>query len=592
MPAGVVPARVESEVEPGSRVVRVLPDVAGLGREFDYRVPARWADAVEIGTMVRVELHGRRVAAWVTAVDVEPAAGVALRPVLRVSSVGPAADVVDLARWVAHRWSGRVSAVLRSASPPRTVPTRPPVRRSPPRPPAGGGDDLVIQALAEPGVTVVRVGPADDQYRLVAGAAARGNALVVCPSVGRARWLAGRLGRDGIRTHLQPGAWASASSGGAVIGARSAALAPTAPLDAVVVLDEHDEALQEERNPTWHARDVAIERARRAGAPCLLVSPAPSLVALAVADRVVQASRADERRGWAPVDVVDRRAEEPGRTGLFSARVADVLRRAERPVAVLNRKGRAAMLACASCGELVRTEDGTRLMVERDGRLLAPDTGETRPLICAVCTGTALKRLRLGVTRAAEELARLVDRPVAELTSERSEVPEAAVILGTEAALHADLAADVVVFLDFDQELHAPRYRAAEQALGLLVRASRLVGGRRDGSSRIVVQTRSPEHRVLQAAIAADPGRMVAEERALREGLGFPPAGALAEVSGPGAEAFLAPLAGRPELAVLGPRGDGRYLVRAPDPASLADALAGLERPKERVRVAVDPPRA
>ncbi len=558
-------------------------------------MPAKWADRVEVGTVVRVDLHGRRVAAWVVAVDVDPPAGVRLRPVTRVSSVGPPGDVIDLARWTADRWSGRTTAVLRTASAPRNVTAWPPGR--PPRVPSSAADadptagQLVEQALVDGGVAVVRVPPADDLHRWAAAVARRGNALVLVPNVGRARWLAGRLGRDGFRVHLQPGAWAGGPSGGLVIGTRSAAFAPTAPLDVVAVLDEHDESLQEERNPTWHARDVAIERARRAGAPCLLVSPAPSLAALAAADRVLAVSRAQERAGWPPVEIVDRRGEEPGRTGLFSDRVADALRSAERPVAVLNRKGRAAMLACASCGELVRTEDGSRLMVERDGELVAPETGEHRPLICAVCTGTTLKRLRLGVTRAAEELTRLIGRPVTELSSDRPDSPPSGVVLGTEAALHADLEADVVVFLDVDQELLAPRYRAGEQAMGLLVRAARLVGGRRPGS-RILVQTRTPDHRVLQAALAADPSRMVDEERALRSALGFPPTGALAEVGGPGAAAFLAPLADVDDLIVLGPRADGRHLVRAADPDRLADALAALARTKERVRVAVDPPRA
>ena len=148
----------------------------------------------------------------------------------------------------------------------------------------------------------------------------------------------------------------------------------------------------------------------------------------------------------------------------------------------------------------------------------------------------------------------------------------------------------MVVFLDFDQELLAPRYRAAEQAMGLLLRAARLIGGRRQGAP-IVVQTRVPDHRVLAAAVAADPGRMVDEERAVRSALGFPPAGALAEVSGPGAVDFLAPLAGVDDVTVLGPRPDGRHLVRAADPVALADLLASLDRPKGRVRVAVDPPR-
>ncbi len=563
--------------------------MAGLDKEFDYRVPARLADRVDVGTLVRVDLHGRRVAAWVVAVDVEPPPGVERRPVTRVSSVGPPADLVDLATWTAHRWSGRRASVLRTASPRRNVASLPPAR--PTRRPDVTVDDLAASALGRPGVTVLRVAPTDDGVAVATAAAALGNALVLCPAVGRARWLAGRLGRLGFRVHLQPGAWSGGPSGGVVIGTRSAALAPTAALAAVAVIDEHDESLQEERNPTWHARDVAVERARRAGVPCLLVSPAPTLAALAVADRAMAVPRARERAGWPAVEIVDRRSEEPGRGGLFSQRVAEVLRSAERPVAVLNRKGRAAMLACASCGELVRTEDGTRLMVERDGGLVAPETGETRPLICAVCTGTSLKRLRLGVTRAAEELARLVGRPVTEVTADAGEVEGAAVVLGTEAALHLDLQADVVVFLDFDQEVLAPRYRAAEQAMGLLVRAARLVGGRRPGSS-IVIQTRSPDHRVLRAAVAADPGRMVDEERSVRAAIGFPPAGALAEVGGPGAAAFLAPLAGADGVTILGPRPDGRHLLRTDGPERLADVLASLERPKERVRVAVDPPRA
>jgi primosomal protein N' (replication factor Y) len=315
------------------------------------------------------------------------------------------------------------------------------------------------------------------------------------------------------------------------------------------------------------------------------------LAALASADRVLPVSRSEERQGWPAVEIIDRRSEEPGRGGLFSERAAEVLRTAERPVAILNRKGRAAMLACASCGELVRTEDGSRLMVERDGGLVQPETGESRPLICAVCTGTTLKRIRLGVTRAAEELAHLVGRPVTELSADTDRLDRASVVLGTEAALHADIAADAVVFLDMDQELLAPRYRAAEQAMGLLVRAARLIGGRRRGAP-IVVQTRSPEHRVLRAAVAADPSRMVDEELAVRTALGFPPAGALAEVGGAGAASFLAPLAGRDDVMVLGPRDDGRHLLRTDDAESLAEVLASLPRPKERVRVAVDPPRA
>ncbi len=577
-------------LEPGERVIRVLPDVSGLDKEFDYLVPARLADQVTLGSLVRIELHGRRVAGWVVAIDIEPAPGVSLRAVSKVSSVGPPADVIDLGRWAADRWSGRLTSVLKTASPPTMVRSLVGVR------PAKGlaeiGDQLAADALASPGVAVVKVAPAGDQVRFAAAAAAKGNALVIVPGVDAARRVGSKLSRAGFRVHHHPAGWAGGPSGGVVVGSRSAVWAPTGPLDAVVVLDEHDESLQEERNPTWHARDVAVERARRAGVPCLLVSPAPSLAALAVADRVLSVSRADQRRGWPVVEVVDRRDDEPGRGGLFSARAADLLRSAESGVAILNRKGRAPMLACGSCGELVRTEDGEFLMTEVDGALISPRTGETRPLVCAVCTGTQLKRLRLGVTRAAEELSMLVGRPVTEVSAEkRDEVATSdALILGTEAALHRGVDADAVVFLDFDQELHAPRYRAAEQAMWLLVRAARTIGRRR-AEGRLLVQTRSPEHRVLLAAMAADPGRMVAEEQALRSALGFPPAGALAEFSGAGADEFAASIKTDPGVMILGPRPDGRYLLRASDPQQLAAVMASAPRPKERIRVAVDPPR-
>lgn len=524
-----------------------------------------------------------------TGLDVDPPAGVTLRPILKFSSVGPPPDVVALAAWAAQRWAGRRSAVLKTASSPRQVRAV-----GPPRPPTTAKveavDEVVRAALAEPLVTALRVAPTDDHYEAALAAASLGNVLVVCPEVGQARRLAGRLGRAGVRVHLQPGAWASGTGGGTVIGARSAVFAPTGRLAAVVVLDEHDEALQEERNPTWHARDVAIERARRSQVPCLLVSPTPSLSALDQADRVRDRSRSEIRKGWAPVEAIDRRQEEPGRLGLFSERVVRIVGEADRVVAVLNRKGRAVMLACGSCGELVRTEDGTELMVEQDGELVAPRTGERRPLICAVCTGTGLKRLRLGVTRAAEELTRLVGRPVVEWSTDTRHQDRSGVVLGTEAVLHGDHEADVVVFLDFDQELHAPRYRAAEQAMVLLARASRMVGGRRPGA-RILAQTRTPDHRVLRAAGLSDTGRFVDEEMALRRGLGLPPATALAEISGPGAARLLEPAADLAEAEVLGPRDDGRYLLRAPDAVTLAAILADFDRPPERVRVAVDPPR-
>jgi primosomal protein N' (replication factor Y) len=365
-------------------------------------------------------------------------------------------------------------------------------------------------------------------------------------------------------------------------------------LAAVVVVDEHDESHQQSQSPTWHARDVAVERARRAGVPCLLTSPAPSLEALA-AGRLLTLARGDERVGWPIVDVLDMRRQDP-RTGLLPAPLVRLLRSDRRVLCVLNRTGRARLLACAACGELARCERcGANVAQPAPGRLACLRCGAERPPVCAACGAARLKALRQGVARVRDEIEALVGEPVAEVTGAGAAESgngsgsgaETRVVVGTEAVLHQAGGADVVAFLDLDQELLAPRYRAAEQALALVVRAARLVGGKA-GGGRVVLQSHLPRHEVVHAALHADPARLVGAELDRRRLLGFPPAAALAEVSGAAAAAFVDALGSPLGVEVLGPA-DGRWLVRAPDHGVLCDALAATPRPPGRLRIAVDP---
>jgi len=152
--------------------------------------------------------------------------------------------------------------------------------------------------------------------------------------------------------------------------------------------------------------------------------------------------------------------------------------------------------------------------------------------------------------------------------------------------------ADAVAFLDLDQELLAPRYRAAEQALALLARAARVAaasaapGARAAG--RLLLQTRMPEHEVVQAVVRADVGPVAAAERVRRELLRFPPVTALAEVSGAAAPAYIEQLGSPVGLEVVA-TGDGRWWLRAPDHATLCDAIESTPRPPGRLRIEVDP---
>ncbi len=485
--------------------------------------------------------------------------------------------------------------------------------------PAAPGQGLVDDAVAG-GPAVVRLAPGVDRFgflvtaiskvRMAAlardGAASRrASVLIVCPSIDSARRLSTRLRRTGLPVALvadeRPGTrtteqWARAAAGGAVVvGARSAAWMPAPELALGIVVDEHDEAHQNEQTPTWHTRDVMAERCRRAGAPFVMLSACPTAEALALG-RLLTPSRSEERAGWAPFEVIDRRGEDPTTaSSLFSPRLAELLRTDGRVICVLNRKGRARLLACRGCEELARCATcGAAVRNDDDGVLRCSRCEATRPVVCDSCGGTAFRVIRVGVTRARADLEALLAEPVHEVSGPASHDDDAVarmertrVLIGTEAVLHRVGQAAVVVFLDFDSELTAPRFRAGEQALSMVARAARLAGPRSRGH-RVVVQTRIPEHAVIQSALHADPGLLTEAEAPVRQALRFPPYGALAQVSGQGAPEFIAGLRSAPGLELLG-EAEGPWLVRATDHVILCDALAATPRPGARVRIEVDP---
>jgi len=202
----------------------------------------------------------------------------------------------------------------------------------------------------------------------------------------------------------------------------------------------------------------------------------------------------------------------------------------------------------------------------------------------------------MGVSRATEELAALVGVEAVEVSGPAVAGAGAVgapapgrerLVVGTEAALHRVGRADAVAFLDFDQHLLAPRFAAGEEALALLARAARLVGGR-EGGGRLLVQTRIPDHEVLRATVQGDPALVSDPERTLRLELGLPPFGALALLRGAGAGTYADGLRQLAGVSVSSPS-DDRWLVRADDHRGLCDALAAVERPAGRLRVEVDP---
>jgi len=577
-------------------VVRVLPDVLGLDKRFDYLIPERFADRIEIGSLVRIPLHGRHVGGWVVEVDPVPERPVAeLKPITGVTGYGPDHDIVELSQWAAWRWAGRQRQFLVSASAHRAIRVLGSPKRTGAAPaPSSPATTALFADLAARGDTVgtLRLPPNDDQFPALASAVALGPTLVVGPDVDAARLLGIRLRRAGLSVASLPEDWALARAGcDVVIGARSAAWAPCRGLVAAVLLDEHDEALQSEASPTWQAREVLIERCRRSGARLILVSPTPSQHAL-IHRPAVHPSPARERASWPIVEIVDRAEEPPMSRSLVTSALIPWLRdRSKRVVCVINTTGRARLLACRSCRGLARCETcDAALSLTEDDRLGCGRCGGDRPVVCTLCGAGAFVNLRPGVTRLREELEAAAARPVMQITAATTSAHSADVVVGTEAALHRVEAADVVVFLDADREVLAPRYRALEQFCASMVRAARLVG-RREAGGRILVQTSMADHRLWHAFVLGEPSRVDDDERRQRLELRLPPFGALAEVAGPGGPEFMAGIAGTETAGMEIATDSRRSLIRAENWQTLCDALAAAQRPTAAVRIAVDPPR-
>ncbi len=503
---------------------------------------------------MRVDLHGRRLRGWVVAEGAGAERDVALKPIAKVSPGFVDPELVDLSTWAAWRWAGKRRTFLSTATDQSKL--------------VFSGTQNVSDRTQI--CRVLRLGPAIDPWPYVMEAAV-GPTLLLVPSLARVERWQRRL-RDAGRRDV-------------VVGARAGAWAPCPGLASVVVLDAHDEVYTEERAPTWNAWVVAAERARRANAPCVLITPTPTPELLAWGE-LVTTDHATERRGWARLEVIDRRGDDP-RTGLWSTRVVDLVRGGGRVLCILNRTGRARLLRCASCGTVATCERcASAVRQDSDGLLVCDRCTTQRPVVCTDCGASKLKALRIGTARAAEELTALAGEAVGEVTGASDDVPVTRVLVGTEALLHRVGRAEAVVFVDLDAELAAPHFRANEAALALVARAARIVRGRfEDG--RIVVQTRQPDHPVLQALSASDPQRVITEDDVLRRALDLPPYAALARLSGDDAAADAERLRGRLGLTVIGPDPAGAYLVRAADHATLCDGL----RDVHDARVSVDPVR-
>jgi len=579
---------------PSVRVARVVPDVTGVDKIFDYLVPEALAETVRVGVRVRVPLHGRNVAGWVVEIG-EPSVGLdakKIKSVIKVLGLGATIEIVDLAVWATKRWAGRMRSFISTAAPETLVKSVPSARYMP-RAVQYASD--TFEKIKDFDGGLITVAPLTNLAPFISAVACDGPTIVVMPTQHRVKLLAAALRANNFSVAQWPQDWALAYGGvDVVIGTRSAVWAPVEKFANIVVVDEHDDLLQEERSPTWHARDVAIERASRVGARCVLLSPIASLAARKWAgDRRVT----DTQGKWPEVLIVDRNKDEQWSRSLISSElIAELRDKSRRVVCVLNSKGRARLTACGSCRNILRCEKCDAALNQSDKtKLDCPRCGESRPVICQVCGSSSCAVLKPGVARLREELEAAANRSVFEVTAATETVNERCnVFVGTEAVLHRVQSADTVVFLDIDSELLAPRYRANEIVATLVVHAARLVG-RSNQNQRILLQTHTPDNAFLVGLKIGDLNQYFASDDARRSLLKFPPYGSIAQVSGKGTKAFLDSLNESLEYSAVVQtmnKDTENGLIRAENWQQLTDVLSSAQRPaKSRLTFHIDPPR-
>jgi primosomal protein N' (replication factor Y) len=414
--------------------------------------------------------------------------------------------------------------------------------------------------------------------------------------------------------------WRAVADGMApvVVGARSALFLPFPDLGLIVIDEEHETAFKQEEGVVYHARDMAVVRARFCAAPAVLVSATPSLETLAN----VEASRyrritLPTRHGGATlpsVTALDLRATPPDRGHFLAppliAAISDTLARGEQAMLFLNRRGYAPLTLCRHCGHRMQCPNCTAWLVEHRVRrsLQCHHCGHAVPIPpeCPACgAADTLVPVGPGVERITEEAAKLFpDARRLVMASDTLPGPHAAaaaahaieartvdLIIGTQIVAkgwhfpHLTL----VGVVDADLGLAGGDLRAAERTVQLLHQVAGRAG-RAEAPGRVLLQTFSPEHPVMQALVEGDLAAFMAREAAQRRPGHWPPYGRLAALIVSADSAAAADGLAR-DLGRTAPHGDGvEVLGPAPAPLSI---LRGRHRRrlllKTRRDVAVQP---
>ena len=335
------------------------------------------------------------------------------------------------------------------------------------------------------------------------------------------------------------------------VGARSAIFAPFENLGIIIIDEEHETSYKQEDNPRYHARDVAIERARTHNCPVILGSATPSLETFARAKKgvyqLLTLSKRMNDQSLPTVDIVDMREElREGNRTMFSRvlydKLQDRLMKKEQTVLFLNKRGHSSFVMCRDCGYVIQCPNCdislTYHRYQQQMKCHYCGYEAVVPTICPECTSEHIRYFGTGTQKVEEELGKIfpearVIRMDVDTTSRKGsheklltafEEGKADILLGTQMiAKGLDFPNITLVgVLSADTMLHLPDFRSSEKTFQLLTQVSGRAG-RHELAGEVVIQTYSPEHYSIELASQQDFDQFYQKEMMIRKIHQYPP---------------------------------------------------------------------
>jgi primosomal protein N' (replication factor Y) len=358
---------------------------------------------------------------------------------------------------------------------------------------------------------------------------------------------------SGLPTAARTANWEAVRSGKArvVVGVRSGVFAPIPDLGLIVIDEEHDPSFRQEETPCYNARDVAVKRAQMEGVPIILGSATPSLeswlnakkgryTSLFLPKRVTPSPSPD----LVLVDMSEHGQvvhDHPMISRVLVSELKDILQKGEQAILFLNRRGYSPFLLCTGCRHTVLCPNCSVTLTYHSGKeLVCHYCGqkETPPASCPSCGVRTIKPVGSGTQRIEKVLAELfpdavVDRldrdaltkhGALESVYENMDSGYTRILVGTQmlAKGHDFPGVTLAGILNAEQALDLPDFRSAERTFQIITQVAGRAG-RGSRSGKVIIQTWSPEHYAVQAALRGDDGFFYRKEMSFRKELGYPP---------------------------------------------------------------------